>query len=162
MKVGGGGGGRKETSFLPHHLPALLLAPFFARSLTLVPRSFLLNRTETLATEAICFIVFFFFFFTMEEEPLDRRSDPEETQPPCAITNRKHKIFQVKPLITLVKISLKRPPFVNDRFFLTTCERPLDVWSDLCFTTTPLVECKELLVANQPSSQGPLLLGLRP
>ena len=39
-------------SFLPHPLPALLLAPFFARSLTLVPRSFLLNRTETLATQA--------------------------------------------------------------------------------------------------------------
>ena len=30
---------------------ALLLAPFFARSLTLVPRSLLLNRTETLATQ---------------------------------------------------------------------------------------------------------------
>ena len=33
-------------------LPALLLTPFFARSLTLVPRSLLLNRTETLATQA--------------------------------------------------------------------------------------------------------------
>ena len=31
---------------------ALLLPPFFARSLTLVPRSLLLNRTETLATQA--------------------------------------------------------------------------------------------------------------
>ena len=41
------------SSFLPHPLPALLLAPFFARSLTLVPRSLLLNRTETLATQAI-------------------------------------------------------------------------------------------------------------
>ena len=40
-------------SFLPHPLPALLLAPFFARSLTLVPRSLLLNRTETLATQAM-------------------------------------------------------------------------------------------------------------
>ena len=39
-------------SFLPHPLPALLLAPFFARSLTLVPHSLLLNRTETLATQA--------------------------------------------------------------------------------------------------------------
>ena len=38
--------------FLPHPLPALLLAPFFARSLTLVPRC-LLSRTETLATQAI-------------------------------------------------------------------------------------------------------------
>ena len=37
-------------SFLLHPLPALLLTPFFARSLTLVPRSLLLNRTETLAT----------------------------------------------------------------------------------------------------------------
>ena len=35
-----------------HPLPALLLAPLFSRSLTLVPRSFLLNRTETLATQA--------------------------------------------------------------------------------------------------------------
>ena len=43
--------GRKET-FLPHPLPALLLAPFFARSLVLVPCSLLLNRTETLATQA--------------------------------------------------------------------------------------------------------------
>ena len=39
-------------SFLPHPLPAVLLALFFARSLTLVPRSLLLKRTETLATEA--------------------------------------------------------------------------------------------------------------
>ena len=39
-------------SFLPHPLPALLLAPFVARSLTLVPRSLLLNRIETLATQA--------------------------------------------------------------------------------------------------------------
>ena len=39
-------------SFLPHPVPALLLAPFFARPLTLVPRSLLLNRTETLATQA--------------------------------------------------------------------------------------------------------------
>ena len=31
---------------------ALLLAPLFSRSLTLVARSFLLNRTETLATQA--------------------------------------------------------------------------------------------------------------
>ena len=40
-------------SFLPHPLPALLLTPFFVQSLTLVPRSLLLNRTETLATLAI-------------------------------------------------------------------------------------------------------------
>ena len=39
-------------SFLPHPLPALLLAPLFSRSLTLVPRSSLLNCTETLATQA--------------------------------------------------------------------------------------------------------------
>ena len=36
----------------PNPLPALLLTPFFARSFTLVPRSWLLNRTETLATQA--------------------------------------------------------------------------------------------------------------
>ena len=48
MKEGREGGeGRKP-------LPALLLAPFFSRSLTLVPRSLLLNRTETLATQAMC------------------------------------------------------------------------------------------------------------
>ena len=49
------GGGAEEGSFLPffpHPLPALLLAPFVARSLTLVPRSLLLKRTETLATQA--------------------------------------------------------------------------------------------------------------
>ena len=34
-------------------LPALLLGPFFARSLTLVPLSLLIDRTETLATQAI-------------------------------------------------------------------------------------------------------------
>ena len=34
-------------------LPAHLLAPFVVRSLTLVPRSLLLNRTETLAMQAI-------------------------------------------------------------------------------------------------------------
>ena len=39
-------------SFLAHPLPALLLAPFFPRSLTLVPRSLLLNRIKTLATQA--------------------------------------------------------------------------------------------------------------
>ena len=36
-------------------LPALLLAPFFTWSLTLVPHSLLLNRTETLATQATSF-----------------------------------------------------------------------------------------------------------
>ena len=44
-------------SFLPHPLPVLLLTPFFARCLTLVPRSLLLNCTETLATQArLCMI----------------------------------------------------------------------------------------------------------
>ena len=54
MKEGGGGReGRKLPSFLfPRPLPALLLAPLFLRSLTLVPLSFLLKRTETLATQA--------------------------------------------------------------------------------------------------------------
>ena len=47
------GGRGREVSFLSSPpLSALLLAPFFARSLTLVPRSLLLNRTETLATQA--------------------------------------------------------------------------------------------------------------
>ena len=57
-------------SFLPHPLSALLLVPFFARSLTLVPRSLLLNRTKTLATQASCerarlpiAFRFLFFFF---------------------------------------------------------------------------------------------------
>ena len=40
-------------SFPSHPLPALLLAPFLARQLTLVPRSLLIDRTETLATHAI-------------------------------------------------------------------------------------------------------------
>ena len=48
--------GREEerkppTNPLPP-LPALLLAPYFARSLTVVPRSSLRNCTETLATQA--------------------------------------------------------------------------------------------------------------
>ena len=51
-KVGGGGGEGRIPSFLFHPLPALLLEPFFARSLTLVPLSLLLNRTETPATQA--------------------------------------------------------------------------------------------------------------
>ena len=53
MKEGGEGGEGRKPSFLPHPLPALLLALFFAQSLTFVPRSLLLNRTETLATQAI-------------------------------------------------------------------------------------------------------------
>ena len=70
MKVGGAGEeGRKRLQtnpsilktcvrqrtrrlIFPHPLPALLLTPFFAQSLTLVPRSFLLNRTETFATQS--------------------------------------------------------------------------------------------------------------
>ena len=47
------GFGRARNEAIAKKLPALLLAPFFARSLTLVPRSLLLNRTETLATQAI-------------------------------------------------------------------------------------------------------------
>ena len=38
--------------FLPHPLPALLLTPFFAQSLTLVPHSLLLNHTEIFAMQA--------------------------------------------------------------------------------------------------------------
>ena len=43
----------REPTFLSYPLPGLLLAPFFARSLTLLPRSLLRNRTEKLATQAI-------------------------------------------------------------------------------------------------------------
>ena len=43
---------RAFPSLLPHPLSALLLVPFFVRSFTLVPGSLLLNRTETLATQA--------------------------------------------------------------------------------------------------------------
>ena len=50
-KRGGGGG---EGTFPPHLLPALFLAPFFARSSTLVLRSLVRNRAEKLATQAIC------------------------------------------------------------------------------------------------------------
>ena len=58
MEVRGGEGkGRKFPSFLPHPLPALLLRPFFARSLTIFPRSLLLNRTETLATQATVIVL---------------------------------------------------------------------------------------------------------
>ena len=52
MKVGGGGGEGRVSFLSSSPLPALLLTPFFVRSLTLVPRSLLLNRTETLATQA--------------------------------------------------------------------------------------------------------------
>ena len=54
MKVGGGGGeGRK----LPHPLLALLLTPYFAQSLTLIPCSLLPNRTEMLATQATSLLI---------------------------------------------------------------------------------------------------------
>ena len=47
----------REIKREPTPFPALLLAPFFARSLTFVPRSLLLKRTETLATQATkCFL----------------------------------------------------------------------------------------------------------
>ena len=52
MKEGEGRGEGGFPSFLPHPLPDLLLAPILKRSLTLVPYSLLLNRTETLATQA--------------------------------------------------------------------------------------------------------------
>ena len=40
----------RDSRFWP--TPRSLLTPFFAQSLTLVPRSLLLNRTETLAKQA--------------------------------------------------------------------------------------------------------------
>ena len=43
----------RELSFLfSYPLPALLLAAFFARSLTLVPSFLLRNQKKTLATQA--------------------------------------------------------------------------------------------------------------
>ena len=48
----------RAPSFLPHPFPALLLAPFFARPLTLVPRSLFLHHTETLATQTIYLLSF--------------------------------------------------------------------------------------------------------
>ena len=44
------GEGEGKVSSLPHPLPALSITPFFARSLTPVPRCLLLNRTETHGT----------------------------------------------------------------------------------------------------------------
>ena len=50
---GGRGRGKKETlADKPLDFENLLLTPFFARCLTLVPRSLLLSRTETIATQA--------------------------------------------------------------------------------------------------------------
>ena len=43
---------QRKTGFGRARNETTLLAPFFARSLTLVPRSLLLNRSETLATQA--------------------------------------------------------------------------------------------------------------
>ena len=58
-KRGGGSRERKET-FLPHPFPAISLASFFVRSLTLVPCSLLRNRTETLVTQAISLLEKYF------------------------------------------------------------------------------------------------------
>ena len=52
LKNESGGRERKEIFLSSPPLLALLLAPFFARSLTLVPRSLFLNRAEMLATQA--------------------------------------------------------------------------------------------------------------
>ena len=43
---------KRFLPFFPTRHPALLLTPFFTRSLTLVPLSLLLNRTATLAMQA--------------------------------------------------------------------------------------------------------------
>ena len=51
-KTGEGKGKEGNLTFLSHPFPALLLAPFFTRSLTLATCSLLRNRTETLATQA--------------------------------------------------------------------------------------------------------------
>ena len=52
MKEGEG----NEVSFFSSPPPPRLLAPFFARYLTLVPRSLLRNSTETLATVLACLL----------------------------------------------------------------------------------------------------------
>ena len=44
---------KRFPSFPPHPLPVLLLAPFFAQQLTLIPHSLLKDKTETLATQAM-------------------------------------------------------------------------------------------------------------
>ena len=53
MKVGGGGGGKEgNLSFFLTPSPLFYLRHFFVRSLTIVPCSLNLNRSETLATQA--------------------------------------------------------------------------------------------------------------
>ena len=52
MKEGEG----NEVSFFSSPPPPRLLAPFFARYVTLVPRSLLRNSTETLATVFACLL----------------------------------------------------------------------------------------------------------
>ena len=42
-----------SPSFPPHPLPVLLLAPFFAQQLTLIPQSLLKDKTQTLAKQAM-------------------------------------------------------------------------------------------------------------
>ena len=48
---------REEVEGTEGPLSALLLAPFFACSLTLVPRPLLRNRTETIARQATCLCI---------------------------------------------------------------------------------------------------------
>ena len=77
-------------------LPALLLAPFFARSLTLVPRSLLLNRTETLATQATKF-----------PARLPRSREPSQ---PAMNTHRK---FKTKDLEVRRDLGNRASPVLN-------------------------------------------------
>ena len=51
-----------RASFLPHPLPALLLTPFFARCLTLVPRSLLLKPHRKRLLRRLGFRVAKYFF----------------------------------------------------------------------------------------------------
>ena len=52
MKERGGEGKEGILTFLPHPHLTLLFAPIFTQFVTLVPRSLLQNRTETLAMQA--------------------------------------------------------------------------------------------------------------
>ena len=92
------------SSFLPHPLPALLLAPFFAWSLTLVPSFLLLSRTETLATQATGIIIWHkrtllktvskTGFVCIEGNKVDRKSSTRSTGP---IRTSSERTFHRKP-----------------------------------------------------------------
>ena len=73
----GGREGEGRKRFLPHPLPTLLLAPFFPRSLTPVPRSLLLNRTETLDTQGTASLSFLAWIDFHARSRFARSTNPE-------------------------------------------------------------------------------------